>query len=257
MKRILYYTKRLILPIIKIFGYHNSSDNSNHWRSRATCSGSSAVLWKNKHYNNLVREKQIFWFNKYLSDIPENNTVLDFGCGVGYVSKILTKINPSVKIDGVDFKEMVSEAKIRNHDEQIQYISLSEWNTAKKKYDFLLSSGTLSAIRDNKIRLEAMETFCNAAKSGSTILMIDPFHQWSFLARAKMSRHEVIKFMEQRDFLVVHQSGMLFWPFRLFLGNSNWDKNKVSQWFYLGEKILNILGNKVWSDYKILVFQKK
>jgi SAM-dependent methyltransferase len=257
MKKIVYHMKRLVLPFAKIFGYHNSSDNSNHWRSRAAHSGSSAVLWNNKYYNNLVREKQIFWFNQYLADLPKNKTVLDFGCGVGYVSKIIVKVNNSIYIDGVDFKEMVSEARIRNHNKQIQYIPLSEWNTLNKKYDFLLSSGTLSAIRDDKIRMKTMEAFCNAAKSGTTVLMIDPFHKWSFLARAKMSRHEVIQFMQQRDFLVVHQSGMLFWPFRLFLSNSKWDEKSIKKWFHLGEKILNILGKKVWSDYKVLVFQKK
>lgn len=257
MNKIIYYVKRLVLPLVKLFGYHNSSDNSSHWRSRAACSGSSAVLWNNEYYNKLVREKQTYWLKKYIAELPENNTILDFGCGVGYVSKMVVRINSKIQVDGVDFNEMVSEARVRNNDKSIKYISLSEWSAANKKYDFLLSSGTLSAIRDEDIRINAMKSFCNSAKSGAIVLMIDPFHQWSFLARAKMSRYEVIQFMEEKGFSVVNQSGMLFWPFRLFLSNSSWKEKNIRRWFYFGENILNILGRKIWSDYKVLVFQKK
>lgn len=257
MDKALYYMKRITLMLLKIIGYHNSKDNSSHWRSRATCSGSTAVLWSNESYNDLVRRKQLYWFRKYIENLPEGSSLLDFGCGVGYVSKTLVNLNNEIFIKGVDFKEMVSEAKNRHSHPNIIYKSISEWANENKKYDVLLSSAALSAIRDDKVRIATMESFCKVAKKGATVLMIDPFHKWSYLARAKMSRYEVIAFMQKRGFVLVEQSGMLFWPFRMFLSNSTLSRDKMIKWFSIGESVLSVLGKTIWSDYKILVFQKK
>lgn len=53
-------------------------------------------------YKRLTHKRSLK-FAQYLSKlIPENSTVLDFGCGNMYTSAELLKISPSLKITGVD-----------------------------------------------------------------------------------------------------------------------------------------------------------
>jgi hypothetical protein len=62
--------------------------------------------------------------------------------------------------------------------------------------------------------------------------------------------------MEKRGIRVLEKSGVLFWPFREWLAGSSMDDEILEKRFIMGEKILRMLGNHFWSDYKILVFKK-
>ena len=85
--------------------------------------------------------------------------------------------------------------------------------------------------------------------------MIDPFHRWNFLARAKYASRDVIRFVKKHELILEEKSGVLFWPVRELLADSSLSKESLTKGFHLGEAFLRILGRHFWADYKILVFK--
>ena len=90
-----------------------------------------------------------------------------------------------------------------------------------------------------------------------TLLMMDPFHKWNFLARCKFSSQQVEEYMQTLGFKLEKRTGFLFWPYREMYSFSK-IKNfkKMKRIFMRGERIMNFLGKNIWSDYKVLVFKK-
>jgi len=246
--------KILIGKILRLFTYNNY-DSTKYWKSRAKGRGQSSVLWKNENFNLLYREKQREIISGYMAN---NIHILDIGCGTGYVAKIMLEINSTMQIDAVDFEEMIIEAKKRNDDKHINYIisSAEEFYDKSKQYDLILSSGCLSAIRDIDKLKQAIKNITLMTKDSGTILMIDPFHKWNYLARAKYSSGDVESLMQKLGFMLVKKSGVIFWPYRERYANSNKNMEILKKEFDKGENILNKLGAHFWADYKILVFKK-
>lgn len=246
-----------VFSAIKRTVFYKHYDSSEYWKNRAKCRGQSSVLWNNENYNNLYRKKQRFIISKYL-DANEVSNVLDIGCGTGYVAKMMLAIKSDINIDAVDFSEMVQEAKNRNKDDNINYISSSAENyyDKTKKYDFCISSGCFSAIRNIEAMKKAINNVASMTGSNGTILMIDPFHQWNYLARVKFSSSEIEKHMKTLGFQLTDKSGVIFWPYRDKYANSTLSMDELSDRFEKGEKLLHFLGSHFWADYKILVFKK-
>jgi 2-polyprenyl-3-methyl-5-hydroxy-6-metoxy-1,4-benzoquinol methylase len=237
--------------------FYNNYDSNTYWKSRAKSEGQLSVLWLNEHYNRLVRNSEMEIINPYLKDL-KNAKILDIGCGTGYLSNTLVNKNPLIQIDAVDFEEMILEASKRNSHERITFISSSAEDYFKEDnyYDLIISSGCFSAIRDINSMKNAITNSCRMIKPGGKILMIDPFHASNLLARAKIGARSIIKFVRSRGMNLELYSGILFWPYRLFLSQSEENDQIVEKKFNRGEKLLDVLGNRFWSDYKVLVFKK-
>lgn len=245
-----------IIKKLFIYSYYDSSD---YWRKRATDPGQAAVLWENQEYNQLFRilEKDII-----IRFLPtQENTqcrILDIGCGIGVVSKMLVDTYPNVIIDAVDFPEMIQVAKINNPSDRIDYIesSAEEYFHSSKKYNFIISSACFSAIRNIDKMKKGVINVTKMLDEGGIILMIDPLHRWSFLARVKFSSKDMEKFLKTQNFSLYYKSGVLFWPYRIFLANSKVYGVDLKNKFNRGEWLLSIMGRHFWADYKILVFKK-
>ena len=243
--------RRLVVP-------HDGRDNAAYWRSRAQAEGSSAVLWTNADYNRLVREREFAAIGQWLAELPAHPHVLDIGCGIGEVARWLLSQRDDLRVTGVDFPEMVARAQRElPAGERLRWVGLSaEGYEDPGAFDMVLSSGCYSAIRDRRKCEEAMAAGCRSLRSGGLLVMIDPFHAWKYLARVRMGPAEVIAFMQARGLQLQAHGGMLFWPVREMLANSQSDAATVRRWFDRGEAWLALLGERAWSDYKILVFRK-
>lgn len=263
LKNISRYFPEFIRVIIKFIlsclRPYNLIDSARYWKLRSNKDGSSAVLWSNFEYNKKYRQIQHEILFPYVSKMKEDMVVLDIGCGIGEVTSMLKNINQFVIIDAVDFSEMVIRAKQNYHNlSNVNWImSSAEDYLIENKYDLIISSGCYSAIHD----LEKCKTALNNAsimlKNGGILLMIDPWHKWRALARAKMDTKEVISFMAKRGLRNTKKSGVLFWPVRLFLANSNnISSDTLERWFCRGEYLLKLFGEHFWADYKILEFTK-
>jgi 2-polyprenyl-3-methyl-5-hydroxy-6-metoxy-1,4-benzoquinol methylase len=216
------------------------------------------VLWKNEEYNNLYRKDQRRIIQAVLEECAETNLVLDIGCGIGVVAKMLTELKPDMSVDAVDFDEMIKVAKECNWQCNINYIASSaeDYYDKEKHYDLIISSGCFSAIRNIKHLEKAMDNCARMVTPSGFILMIDPFHRWNYLARAKYNTRNVVAFMKDRDFSLVKQSGVIFWPYRELLASSKISGEELRQKYEQGEKILRLLGEHFWADYKVLLFKK-
>jgi 2-polyprenyl-3-methyl-5-hydroxy-6-metoxy-1,4-benzoquinol methylase len=249
--------KHLIGVLNKLFNYA-SYDSNEYWKTRAANEGQTAVLWKNQEYNNLYREDQIVIIGEHIKKLSDESRVLDIGCGIGVVSKMISEINEKIKIDAVDFDEMIRIAKVKNPGVEINYIANSAENFYQEnyKYDLVISSACFSAIRKIKCLERALENSAKMIKDGGLILMIDPFHRWNYLARAKYNSSDVESKMKAQGLSLVRKSGILFWPYRVALANSSIYGQDLEKRYRRGEKLLGMMGQHFWADYKILVFKK-
>lgn len=245
--------------VISTFRPYNINDNSEYWRRRASDEGQSAVLWKNESYNRRFRKQQRTILDKYLKKLKTNASILDIGCGIGVVSEIILDIRSDLKIDAVDFPEMIEIAENRLFDRHnVVFIKSSAENyKPDKKYDIVLSSACYSAIKNIQNFWKAIENGTDMVKSGGILLMIDPFHKAKILARVRVAGDDVVDRVISKGFTLIEKSGVLFWPFRMMLSNSNLSDTIIRKRFELGERLLKLIGKYRFSDYKIIALKKK
>lgn len=233
-------------------------DNSSDWKQRASCAGEAAVLWRNQAYNELYREQERDIIAPFVAAASEDARILDVGCGIGVVSKMVLELKPTARIDAVDFSEMIEAAKdYLGEGALVNLIAASADNFCRdEEYELIISSGCYSAIRDLEKMFAALDNGIRSLQPGGTLLMIDPFHRWKALARARISGDAIIEHVTGAGLTLVKKSGVLFWPYREILANSGMDPVSTKRRFNQGESLLGFFGDYRWSDYKILVFKK-
>jgi 2-polyprenyl-3-methyl-5-hydroxy-6-metoxy-1,4-benzoquinol methylase len=249
--------KRVLGIFNKLLNYKDY-DSSAYWRGRAKDAGQAAVLWKNQEYNNLYRADQKNIIREYVEKLDCNTRVLDIGCGVGVVANMISELNDKTIIDAVDFDEMIQVAKLKYNSARINYItnSAEEYYQDHYKYDLIISSGCFSAIRNIDNLEKALNNSARMISSDGIILMIDPFHRWNYLARAKYNTKDVELKMSKEGLSLIRKGGILFWPYRDALADSNIYGPDLVRKYKRGEKLLRLMGQNFWADYKILVFKK-
>ena len=240
-----------------VLGPYSGNDLSNLWKQRASRPGQTGVMWQNDEWNMLYRGEQEKVLRSLMEALPRKARVLDICCGVGTVSGMMRRLNSQVEIDGVDFEEMISIARTLVP-EGVRFItSPAEDYLTDTAYDLVVSSSALSVIKDATKMLRTIRNCAQMTKPGGTILMIDPWHRWRYLARARYSSRQICEIMAGVGFKLSWRSGIIFWPYRDWLANSNLAGETLKRRFEQGEKLLNLLGRNLWSDYKVLVFRKQ
>lgn len=233
-------------------------DSTKYWKSRASDDGQASVLWLNETYNQIYRERQREILAKFADPLPLGARVLDIGCGIGVVARMLVEINPHLDVDAVDFSEMVERAKVENGVAGIRYVASSaeQYCPDDCKYDLIVSSGCYSAIRDLAAMQRAFENAAVLTKRGGCVLMIDPFHRNRLMSRAWFSSRQVTEAFRRLGFRQRLRGGVLFWPYREWLANSPYSSEVIRHRFATGERWLRRLGQHAWADYKVLAFEK-
>jgi len=229
-----------------------------YWKGRARQPGLYSVMWKNNIYNAMVSQIEKKEIDKYFKNI-KNKKILDLGCGTGRISRYLAQ--KGALVTGLDLKEMIEVAKQENPHPGINYIagSMYKINLSKNYFDYILSVASIAVCCNTKKKLKNTFSNCyNSLKHEGSILLMEPFHKWSFLARpARFNIKDIVKNLEKEKFKLVNKCGILFWPVRIYLTTRYAPKSpKVNEWlFKFGEKILKTT-HTILSDYKIIVFKK-
>ena len=255
------FAPRMLIAIcarlLKLLAYRDD-DSSEYWKKRSSEDGEKAVLWSNQGYNRLYRELQKEILLGYVTEIRTGGRILDIGAGIGVVSNMICQMNDSVFIDAVDFDEMINIAQANVAWPQVNFMRSSAESFLQEsyKYDLILSSACYSQIRDIASLEQSLSNAVLMLADGGILLMIDPFHRWNYLARAKYGSTNVIDYLTKKGLTLLEKSGLLFWPFRDWLAGSNIHGKTLERRFRLGERILKVAGSHFWGDYKVLIFRK-
>jgi len=255
-----YPLKRALNRVIPWVVY-TEYDTSEEWRKKASREGWQAIYWHNEHYNNLFDAEQKRYLQEYLwkNKIDFSEPILDIGCGIGRLSKFLSEMGYK-DITGVDFAEMISEAKKRNNADSIYYVaSPAQDFLSERKFKLIISSSCFGVIRKRDLLFKSLNNCIAMQQKDAYMLMMDPFHRTKFLAqsRVRISGKEIVTHMKSKGYQLEEKSGMLFFPVKVLI-TDRYDMSEPTtrRLFCWGERALGFLSKSYLSDYKILSFRK-
>lgn len=106
---------------------------------------------------------------------------------------------------------------------------------------------------------DVLEKMWHWLRPGGRLMLIDPFHKWSFLARqCRLNWSEAVEILEDNGCRILHLGGLHFSLFRILLTfnrTSNW-KVITNILYPLGEGFMGITSPIRFSDYKVIVSEK-
>ena len=137
----------IIIFLINIGGYmskifHNGEYYTEEEMKRIVLDYASSVLSKKN-------DRHLQMQHLFPSDLNENSKILDYGCGMGVISKLFSEKYGSF-IDAVDISENeLKKAKIAFGDnEKINFMLLNEFTFPEKKYDMVFSSQVIEHVHN-------------------------------------------------------------------------------------------------------------
>jgi ubiquinone/menaquinone biosynthesis C-methylase UbiE len=135
-----------ILPIIKMLK-SSSRKLKKHYDSIAK----RRLKW---YYRNKFYHKEILRYHRFF--VQKNSSILELGCGTG---DLLGNLNPSYGV-GVDIsEEMIKIAKRRYPGLEFVCQNIENFSS-KKKFDYIIISGTLNSVENIQILLQRLLTMC-------------------------------------------------------------------------------------------------
>jgi SAM-dependent methyltransferase len=88
-------------------------------------------------------------------------SVLDVGCGSGFITNFLARRHPKIKFEAVDFSDSIDYAREFTESADISNIQYYKENflnwTTNKKYDLVICNGVLHHIPEHAIALEKLK----------------------------------------------------------------------------------------------------
>ena len=139
--------------------------------------------------------------NKFLSmyntGIQGSKTILDIGCGTGFITNLLAIKNPNIKIDAVDFSDSIDFAwrfGIKNKIKNVMYYKEDFFKfNPTQKYDCIICNGVLHHMPLYQDAIEKIKTMITPTgklilgvynRYGKTIKKVLPITYRSELLRA-------------------------------------------------------------------------
>ena len=115
-----------------------------------------------KFYDQILTNPLLKFYDDAIQDC---NSVLDVGCGSGFIVNFLARRNPKVKFDAVDFSDSIDYAKQFSKTYNINNINYYKENfldwQATVNYDLIICNGVLHHIPRYNQALEKIKNLSN------------------------------------------------------------------------------------------------
>lgn len=132
------------------------------------------------------KHKLIKYHDYFISNITDNSTVLDIGCGYGAVARSIAEKVKGVVVTGIDNnKERLNQAKLNNHMANLDFIygDILEVNH-KKKYDVIVMSNILEHIEE---RVDFIKKIVQSVSPKIILIRIPSFERnWEIAMRKEL-----------------------------------------------------------------------
>jgi SAM-dependent methyltransferase len=158
------------------------------------------------HYNPKFWQPVIPTFKKYWNLNP-NNSILDVGCGKGFMLYDLSKMIPGVRLSGID----ISEYAINNCKEEVKnLLKVANANNlpfASNSFDVVISINTVHNLEKEECALALKEI--SRVSSKYSFVTVDAYrddeekkrmYEWNLTAKTIMSVDEWISFFKKVEY---------------------------------------------------------
>lgn len=147
--------------------------NKEYWENRAKEKGhtgwSDPIIYS---YDQKIRLNTIEFMLQLLS--IRGGSALDYGCGTGDFSVLLSKFFDKVK--ATDLSDNVIEiAKNKNYRKNIEYLRLNYDSIFKNEYNLILSITVLQHILNDNDLLKLLKNFSKSIKNNGVIILLESF----------------------------------------------------------------------------------
>lgn len=147
--------------------------NKEYWENRAKEKGhtgwSDPIIYS---YDQKIRLNTVEYILRLLS--IRGGSALDYGCGTGDFSILLSKYFDEVK--ATDLSDNVLKIALQvNNRTNIEYLSLRNDNIFLNKYNLILSVTVLQHILDDSDLLKLLKNFRDSIKFNGAIVLLESF----------------------------------------------------------------------------------
>lgn len=150
----------------------NMSGNLNYWENRAKRYGHTGWSdFSTYYYDQNLRLIAIENLIKGLN--IENKLALDYGCGIGDFSIILSKYFSNIIATDISTAMLDKAKKINNHP-NISYKKLEE-DIFHEKYDFILSITVLQHILSDRQLTDVLSAFSSSLNITGKLIVLESF----------------------------------------------------------------------------------
>lgn len=152
------------------------------------------------NYNPRFWQPVIPAFQKYFN-LSSESSVLDVGCGKGFMMYDMTLLIPGIKVKGIDVSEYAIKNTIDDMKSHVQVANAKELPFKDKSFDVVISINTVHNLEKEDCAKALLEI--ERVSKGKSFITVDAYrnekekelmHAWNLTAKTIMQVDEWIKF---------------------------------------------------------------